>query len=1147
MSAGDVLHRLLAGFASALKPLEDAAASPDALARFVGGFGWSLAPSDSSHVSGSLSGISVPSDPSALTTEELVSQIAAVAEAIRSISSSGAPAAFASTFPGDVLAYLIHSALAANGPKLFALLHFFGVLTERHVPAESATGRGEYIAREVHWDRLAALGSRPADALRQAYGWGGEFRGDDLLRSIGILIQAFGGHAGMFSAGRDLIDEYWAPGSAPPSGLSNLIVSLPQLSEDVFGDGTSISTSIALLGIPIPPIATAPAPADGLALMPVITGQAGDTIRITDQVTMTISGDVLSRPVRAELHPGSSALRATPGDTHITGTARVDAHASPATPWLAFGDASSTRLEVTAAHASVSLDGTLDGELEMVAEAGVDTAVLVIDLGGSDSFVGGILGGQPIRTPLALVLHWSSRSGLSFAGQSRLAVSVPVARTIGPITVTAIGLGLGSEAGAATFDATVTASGTLGPFTVTVAEAGLRVRVEPVPNGHPAGNLGSADAGIGFKPPAGIGMKIDTSVVTGGGFVYHDPVMQLYAGALQLSLHERMTLTAFGLVATKMPDGSRGYSLIVFITAEGFQPIQLGMGFTLNGIGGMVAVHRTFDEDVLRAGLKNDTLGTLLFPRDPVGNAPALIAALAAAFPARQGSYLLGLLVRIGWFTPPLVLLDLALILELGARTRLLVLGRISALLPSPDNDLVRLILDSMGVIDFDQGTVSIDAILVDSRLAHKFALTGAMALRARWSSGPGSAFVLAVGGLNPHFAPPEALPVLQRVAIALSSGDNPRLTCEAYFAITSNTVQFGAHAHLYAAAYGFSVEGDIGYDVLIQIAPLHFVADFNAKVQLKHGSSSLFMVSVDGELEGPRPLRVSGKASFSIFWCDFTVRFDRTLVDGEAPPAPPAIDVLAQLKLALATPQSWTAQRAPGHSQGVALRALPPDSNQLVLDPLGRLLVKQQVVPLNTGRDIETFGGAPVSGARRFQLAATLNGTSQHTDAVQDQFAPANFFDLSDDEKLAAPSFETMDAGLIFGDADVSFDPGQLIAAPLQYEQIVIDDLAAPPDASPPRPTYTLRADQLLAMSRSGAAARAPIRTAGLARFRAAEAEAGALLRPPAWRIVPIADGAPAAVSPTVRTWSEHLVALDALNRGMAAWQIVPAHELTD
>jgi hypothetical protein len=308
----------------------------------------------------------------------------------------------------------------------------------------------------------------------------------------------------------------------------------------------------------------------------------------------------------------------------------------------------------------------------------------------------------------------------------------------------------------------------------------------------------------------------------------------------------------------------------------------------------MVAIHRTFDVGVLREGLRNDTLGQLLFPRDPVGNAPALMRSLSSAFPARQGSYLLGLLVKIGWFTPTLILLELALILEFGARKRLLVLGRISSLLPSRENDLIRLNLDALGVLDFDQGTAEIDAVLVDSRLVHKYALTGAMALRARFTSGPGSAFVLAVGGLHPHFAPPVGLPKLERIGIALSSGSNPRLTCEAYFAITSNTLQFGARAQLYAGAFGFSVEGDVGFDVLLERAPLHFLAQFHASVQLKRGSHNLFKVSLAGQLEGPRPLRVSGKASFEILWCDFTVRIDKTLVEGEKPPLPPAIDVIA-------------------------------------------------------------------------------------------------------------------------------------------------------------------------------------------------------------------------------------------------------------
>ena len=272
---------------------------------------------------------------------------------------------------------------------------------------------------------------------------------------------------------------------------------------------------------------------------------------------------------------------------------------------------------------------------------------------------------------------------------------------------------------------------TVGPVAAVAENVGLRsdVRFQP-------GNLGPADLDIRFKPPSGIGLSVDAGgVVAGGGFLFHDEARGLYAGAMQLSLRGQLTLKAFGLISTRMPDGRRGYSLIVFITAEDFRPIPLGLGFTLLGIGGMVGVHRTFDENVLRAGLGSGALAALLFPRDPVGNAEALIHSLSSAFPARQGSYLLGLMAKIGWFTPTLVTLDLALILEFGSRQRLLALGRISALLPSAQNDLIRLNLDAIGVIDFDAGTAAIDAELVDSRLAHKFPITGSAALRARVSA----------------------------------------------------------------------------------------------------------------------------------------------------------------------------------------------------------------------------------------------------------------------------------------------------------------------------------------------------------------------------------------------------------------------------
>ena len=203
----------------------------------------------------------------------------------------------------------------------------------------------------------------------------------------------------------------------------------------------------------------------------------------------------------------------------------------------------------------------------------------------------------------------------------------------------------------------------------------------------------------------------------------------------------------------------------------------------------------------------------------------------------------------------PIIRADLALLLErdsVADKSRLLVLGRISSALPQDKDAVLRLNLDVVGVFDLDSGEMAVDAVLYESKLCGRFVLTGAAAFRRA----KGEGFALAVGGFNPRFRPPTGFPVVPRVTVALTTGDNPKLIVEAYFALTSNTVQFGARASLYAAAYGFSIEGYVGFDVLIQLWPPHFIADFQAGVQLKRGSRNLFKVDVRGMLEGPVPLR---------------------------------------------------------------------------------------------------------------------------------------------------------------------------------------------------------------------------------------------------------------------------------------------------
>ena len=187
------------------------------------------------------------------------------------------------------------------------------------------------------------------------------------------------------------------------------------------------------------------------------------------------------------------------------------------------------------------------------------------------------------------------------------------------------------------------------------------------------------------------------------------------------------------------------------------------------------------------------------------------------------------------------------------------------------------------------------------------------------------------------------------------------------------------------------------------------------------------------------------------------------------------------------------------------------------------------------------SFGGAPVAGARRFALAAALNAIDlTQVTALQAPFAPAQFFAMSDDDKLAAPSFELMDAGLVIGDGAVHFD--EIVAAPLTYDAIVVDTMPQPSTA-PKR--YTLTATLLMAHVNTGAAARAPVRQSGLARFARPDAAPAATVNPIRWTIVALADGNPPALDPTLRTWADYRSTLASLNRAGSQWQMVPTHEL--
>lgn len=1157
MSDRDTSTVLAEQLALALHPLDAALGMPDALRDFLEDLGWRFdaAPAalDSlrSPVQQAFALVSNPDGLQDADRAQLVERVHAASLAIARLGSDVTLAAdFRSEFPRQLVDYLVVEHLLGNQPRIGYLLMMLGIISVDEQPATGA--RPRYIRRQFAWEGLAPLLGDPRAFLAAVYRWGtSDFTADRLTVGGAGTLDAWGVRV------RDGVLEAGTAAHLNTAALQADQTTDAALQLILFEESSVPATLNAGMGLFVLPETASAKP--GFALLPFGTAGFDQEVDLSERLALSVHGDldltgglgILVRPSRdVALVAGLASGAPVPASGRLAFQLRMT---NGAVPLTLIGSPEASRFELAGVSTTSGARLSSDGKLDVFVEFALERSRIVIkpDDGDVDGFLATLLPADGLQIDASLTVGFSTARGLYFSGSGGLEINVPTHIHAGPIEIQSALIAVRPADNAIAVDLAATIRSDFSVLKAVVENVGLTAKFAFPSNRD--GNLGPVQLDVGFRPPNGVALSIDAhGVLTGGGALRYDTAQRMYSGVMQLSLHDKITLTAFGLIATRMPDGQPGFSMLVFITVDGFKPIPLGFGFMLQSIGGMLGVNRTFDQDVLKAGLKSDTLASLLFPRDPVGNAPALIQALASAFPARRGSTLLGLLARITWFTPTLVQLDLALILEIGARTRLLVLGRVSSLLPTRDNDLIRINLDVVGVLDFDAGTLEADAMLVDSRLAHQFPISGAAALRAGWSGGANAGFILAVGGLNPHFAPPAGFPQLERVAIALCAGNNPRLVCEAYFAVTANTIQFGSRIHLYAEALGFSVTGDIGFDVLVTPVPFHFIADFHASVQLKRGSHNLFKVALEGTLEGPVPLHIVARARFELLWFSVSVRFEHTFDTGSLTSnAAAAVDVTGQLAAALARPESWTTQLPAGVAHGVALRGLTPGTTTVV-DPLGQLVVKQQIVPLNTGRDIDTFGGAPVAGKRRFAVTGALN--DRPGTRVQDAFAPARYFALSDDEKVAAPSFEMLDAGLLLGGEAVTFDAATMVAAPLEYFPITLDRVTASPTSpllAPNAPAsvapapYTMPVEALSIQRPSGAAARVPVRRVGRARFRNAAADPAARLPAPRWRIVRLSDGSPAAVDPSVRTWSEYRAALALLNRGGALWQMVPVYEV--
>jgi hypothetical protein len=663
--------------------------------------------------------------------------------------------------------------------------------------------------------------------------------------------------------------------------------------------------------------------------------------------------------------------------------------------------------------------------LELFARIGATApSRLVAQQSTADGFLQMLLGPSDTGVSFPGALSWSATAGPRLDSVANQTFVVPINQTLLLVELKTLTLRFQSSPSGFDLVASFAGNGKLGPLELAVSGVGLTASLHP--NG-PA-NL---DLEVLYKPPEGMGVVLDTGGISGGGFLFIDAPNGRYAGILELEVFG-VAVKAIGLIDTRLPGGESGFSFLVVLSAE-FSGLQIGFGFTLNGVGGIFGIFRGLVADALRDAVLRHSIDHILFARNPVANAAEIISDLRAIFPPTRDEYVFGPMAKVGWGTPTLAEGELGIILDLP-RGVFAILGSLSAFIPVRDAAVVEFHLDFVGTIDPVQKVLQFFASLHDSRIAI-YTLRGDMAMQLTWGDPP--SFLFSLGGFNPHYQPPPAFPPLQRLSLDLGFGDNPRLSMQNYLAVTSNTFQFGAKAELYAAAGPFNLHGWFGFDALFILAPLSFIVDFDAGIDFREDDNVLAGLHVHASLSGPRPWHVEGEASISILFFHASVSFTATVGD-TTPASVPAPDIDKALSGVVSDAHNWSADPPPGAQQVVSIRPPASDKALVLVDPVGGATLRERILPLN--RTITKFAETKLAKPQIFKLSSVkVGGMPVSAGAtVQDYFAPAQFDELTDQQKLSSPSFDRMDAG--FSIAAHTATQGDGRADPIVYDTIIYD-----------------------------------------------------------------------------------------------------------
>lgn len=631
---------------------------------------------------------------------------------------------------------------------------------------------------------------------------------------------------------------------------------------------------------------------------------------------------------------------------------------------------------------------------------------------GDNPLLNEILPPEGIPAKFDLPLRYEG-GDLSIRGGLDIEIIIPINKVIGPITLQTISLGFESDGEDKAIVLGASFGAAIGPIAASVKNLGLRLPFKmPGDNGKQV-SIETPE----IKFPDGIGLGIDSDMIKGGGYIERDG--DQYSGILELSL------STWGVSAIAVIDTAPDFSLLCAIFAE--LNIQIGMGFVLQKVGGLIGIHRTIAHEEIAPKIQSGILDDILFPTDVIKNAAQIIQNYNLSFPVQRNQFLFGPAIQIGYGAPPLISASLAVLFEFPSPYSITIMGKVNAEIP-PLAPLVELNLGILGEINLTEEYAAIYGTLYDSKIL-TFPLSGDMGCLFSWGSD--SQFLFSIGGFHPRFTPPPdfppfGAPPLKRLQLALSK----YVACEVYLAITTNTFQAGARVDAKFKGAGAELSGYLGFDTLIQFSPFYFIVDVGAGFALKFKGYTLLSVDLSGTLEGPNPYKIKGKASFSILFWDINVNVNLKF-GNKKPESIEKFDPWKLLYPALMEGDPWESE-IPGWADLVviikkedpALQATGQvDPPPPLVHPIGNLKYYQKAVPIKQTLEWVITGEPKNYSKFEFDVDEAQSHGLIKGGPVKELFAPAHWTKMSQTEKLNAPSTDEHDAGIYITSNEIKFE----------------------------------------------------------------------------------------------------------------------------